>query len=238
MIKIILFLFISIMLLARGYDAPDNRSQAKNLLKMIDLDYKIARLSGCSYTYDTTSCMDKTIVDMSTCDVKDENQTIKWMQVVTDTFFGRNMACMNEKICTNVFTKAKFGSPMCCRRVNTTYKKMEADLFNLIPVLSEVASKRGTRTFSDVRYPSFSVGTLRFDANSLEPSDKVKGDIARVYLYMDKRYGLELSKHQKEVFKKWHRLDPVDAHECVVAKIILKVQGGHNTLVEEGCKKQ
>ena len=237
MIKIIVLLSISMMLFARGYDAPDNRSQVKNILKMIDLDYKRARLTGCSYTYDTTSCMDKSIVDLSTCDVKETNQTIKWVQVVPDTFFGRHMACMNEPVCINVFTKVKFGSPLCCRRVNAKYKMMEADLFNLIPVVSEVAAKRGTRIFSDVPNPSFKIGSLKFDERYMEPSDEVKGDIARVYLYMDERYDLELSKHQKEIFEVWHRLDPVDDHECAIAKIILKVQGGENSLIEEGCVK-
>jgi deoxyribonuclease-1 len=235
MIKIILLLFISIMLFSRGYDSPDNRSQAKNLLKMIDLDYKTARLTGCSYTYDISSCMDKTIVDISTCSLED-NQTIQWIQVVPDTFFGRNMVCMNEKVCVNVFTKEKFGSPMCCRRVNTQYKKMEADLFNLIPVVSEIAAKRGTRIFSDVKNPSFSVGSTKFDTDHIEPHDEIKGDIARVYLYMDEQYDLALSKTQKEVFMRWHKLDPVDKHECAVAKIILKVQGTHNVLVENGCR--
>jgi len=236
MIKIVIFLSLSILLFARGYDAPDNRSQVKNLLKMIDLDYKTARLTGCKYTYDTTSCMDKTIVDITTCDVKEANQSIKWIQVVPDIFFGRNMACMNEDVCTNVFTKKKFGSPMCCRRVNAKYKQMEADLFNLIPVLSEVAEKRGRRLFSDVVKPDFTIGSLRFDATSMEPRDEIKGDMARVYLYMDERYDLTLSEQQKETFLRWHRLDPVDGDECRVAKIILKVQGGTNTLVEAGCK--
>ena len=237
MMKLIVLLVFSIVLLARGYDAPDNRSQVKNLLKMIDLDYKVAPLTGCSYTYDITSCMDKTIVDTTACAVKEVNQTVKWMQVVPDSFFGRHMDCMNEEVCTNVFTKKKFGSPMCCRRVNDKYKMMESDLFNLIPVLSEVSLKRGSRGFSDVEKPEFSIGSLMFDATSMEPRDAVKGDIARVYLYMDERYGLDLSKHQKETFMRWHRLDNVDNHECAVAKIILKVQGGTNTLLQEGCRQ-
>jgi len=238
MIKIVVLLFISLFLFGRGYDAPDNRSQVKNLLKMIDLDYKVAQLSGCSYTYDVTSCMDKTMVDTTTCGVKEVNQTIKWIQVVPDTFFGRNMACMNDAVCTNVFSKEKFGSPLCCRRVNAKYKMMEADLFNLIPVISEVAKKRDARLFSDVEKPDFIIGTLKFGDTVMEPIDSRKGDVARVYLYMDARYNLNLTMQQKETFLRWHTIDEVDAHECAVAKIILKVQGGTNTLVEKGCKKR
>ena len=237
MIKLIAIIFFSTLLVARGYDAPDNRSQVKNLLKMMDLDYKIAPLTGCSYNYDITSCMDKTIVDTRLCNVSEVNQTIKWIQVVPDWFFGRHMDCMNKDICTNVFTKEKFGSPMCCRRVNPKYKMMEADLFNLIPAISKVASKRESRLFFDVVKPEFSVGNLKFDDDFIEPRDEVKGDIARVYLYMDARYDLNLSKQQKETYFRWHALDPVDRHECSVAKIILKVQGGENSLVEEGCTK-
>ena len=106
---------------------------------MLHLDYKTTYLNGCDYLYDVTSCMDKTIVDTSTCSVQEQNQTMRWIQVVPDTFYGRNMVCMKEQVCVNEFSGKRFGSPMCCRRIDDKYRQMEADLFNLIPVVPQIA---------------------------------------------------------------------------------------------------
>lgn len=237
MIKIILLLVMSTLLFARGYHAPDNRSQAKNLVKMVYLDYKKTLLTGCDYIYDPTTCMDKTLVDTATCDVNEQNQSMVWIQVVPDTFYGRNMACMNENVCVSEFTGKAFKGARCCRLSSDVYKKMEAELFNLIPVVSAVAEKAKGKIFGEVKTPKETVGGVKFDENFVEPPDSVKGDIARVYLYMDSRYGLQLSSAQKELFLRWHRADAVDQRECSIAKVFTKVQGVPNPLVEEGCQK-
>lgn len=204
---------------------------------MLHLDYKTTWLNGCDYVYDVTSCMDKTLVKTSTCSVQEQNQTMMWIQVVPDTFYGRNMACMKEEVCVNEFTGKLFGSPMCCRRVNTQYREMEADLFNLIPVVSKIEEHQQGKIFATVKSPKKVVGKVKIDDNYLEPPDEVKGDIARVYLYMDERYGLQLSLEQKEMFYRWHRLDAVDERECALAKSIMKIQNRTNHLIAEGCKK-
>ena len=237
MIKIVLLLCFSAMLFARGYHAPDNRSQAKNIVKMINFDYKTTRLNGCGYTYDPKTCMDKTLVDTSTCSVKEKKQTMQWMQVVPDTFYGRDMACMNEKVCVSPYTGESYRGKLCCRQTNAEYRKMEAELFNLIPVVSAISKKHEGKPFGDIKKPKKLVGKVKIDDNYIEPPDEVKGDIARVYLYMDQRYSLQLTTDEKEMFLRWHNLDAVDQRECDMAKIIMKVQGSSNRLLEEGCKK-
>ncbi len=235
--KVLSFLLLSLTLFGRGLEAPDNRSQAKNVVMMIDLDYKKSAINGCAYDYDKTSCMDKTIVDAHSCGLVENNLSIKWMQIVPDTFYGRNRACMNEKKCVNIFTKALFGSPMCCRRIDTEYKKMEADLFNLIPVVSTLVAAQKGRVFGMVNTPLETIGSTKIGSDTIEPSGEVKGNVARVYLYMQGRYGLQLSKRQIALYEAWNKLDPVDAKECKVGKLILKIQGAHNSYIEEGCKK-
>ena len=234
--KTVYFLLISLTLFGRGLEAPDNRSQAKNVLMMIDLDYKESAINGCSYDYDKTSCMDKTIVDARSCALSENNLTIKWMQVVPDTFYGRHRTCMKEKKCVNVFTKELFGSPMCCRRIDAEYQKMEADLFNLIPVVSTLAEAQKGRVFGVVEKPEKMIGGTKIGAEAIEPPDEAKGNVARVYLYMQGRYGLQLSKEQKTLYEAWSSLDPVDAKECKVGSVILKIQGGDNPYLEETCK--
>ena len=237
MMRVFLLLSITVMLFARGYHAPDNRSQVKNIIKMLHLDHKMTWLNGCAYSYDVTSCMDKTIIDTSTCSVTEQNQTMIWIQVVPDTFYGRNMACMTKPVCVNAFSGKLFGSPMCCRRINEKYRQIESELFNLIPVTSEFAKIYQGKIFGEVKKVKWLIGNVKIDDKYIEPPEQIKGDIARVYLYMDERYGLQISLEQKELFRRWHRLDAVDKRECALAKIIMKVQNRTNHLITEGCKK-
>ncbi|MEE8587726.1 MAG: endonuclease, partial [Sulfurimonadaceae bacterium] len=205
--------------------------------KMIHLDHKTTWLNECGYIYDPKTCMDKTLVDTSTCSVQEAKQTMKWMQVVPDTFYGRNMACMNEKVCVSKFTGQSYRGKLCCRQTNAEYRKMEAELFNLIPVVSAIAKKHAGKPFGEVKKPKQLVGKVKIDNNYIEPPDEVKGDIARVYLHMDHRYNLQLTLEEKEMFHRWHKLDAVDKRECDIAKSIMKVQGSNNRWIEEGCKK-
>lgn len=102
---------------------------------------------------------------------------------------------------------------------------MEAELFNLIPVVSAIAEKQEGKIFGEIKKSTYLIGKVKIDNNYIEPPDQLKGDIARVYLYMDHRYRLQLSLEQKEMFSRWHKYDAVDERECAIAKIIMKVQG-------------
>ena len=235
MVRYLLLLSFAIVVFAGGYYAPDNRSQAKNILKMIHLDYKKSFVTGCAYDYDKSSCMDKTEVNTTGCHVKESNQSISWIQVVPDTFFGRNRACMKEKPCTNVFNKKAFGSPLCCRRIDEHYRAMEADLFNLVPVVSALANAQQGRIFFEVKKPIGNIGDVIIGVTYMEPPLERRGEIARIYLYMDAQYDLQLTQEQRALYMQWHQSDAVSEQECAMAKIITKIQGHHNRYIEAGC---
>lgn len=236
MIRSLLLLGIAVTLMAKGYNAPENRSQAKNVVKMIHLDYKTTWFNGCDYRYDTTTCMDKTIVDTSTCGVSERRQSMQWIQIVPDTFYGRGMQCMNEDICVSEFTGKAFRGKLCCRIKSVKYREMEAALYNLVPVVSAVANAQKDKAFGVVEKPTRVIGSVKIDSRYIEPPDNRKGDIARVYLYMDKQYDLQLTEEERKMFEHWHQIDPVDAEECSVAKLFKKIQNVNNTWIEEGCK--
>lgn len=236
MMKYLLLFLTAITLFGRGYEAPDNRTQAVKLIKKIHFDYKKTWLNGCDYTYDLQSCMDKTMVDTSTCSVQEQNQTVKWIQVVPDSFYGRNRECMNEEVCVSKYTGKNYKGKRCCRQSDAEYRKMEADLFNLIPVVSAVAEKRTDQIFQEVKAPKYRVGKVKMDDAFIEPPDNLKGDIARVYLYMNERYGLDLTLDEKEAYYYWHKFDSVDQRECAIAKMIMKIQGSRNRWIQERCR--
>jgi len=234
--RLLWLLLLPAALLGRGYEAPDNRTKAVKLIKKIHYDYKQTWLNGCDYIYDPASCMDVTIVDTSTCGVQEQKQRVKWIQIVPDSFYGRNRECMNEEVCVSKYTGKSYKGKRCCRQSDAVYRKMEADLFNYIPVVSAVAEKRKEQLFGKVEKPLYLIGKVKMDGSFIEPPDSLKGDIARVYLYMNERYGLDLSLDEKEAFYYWHKLDSVDKRECDIAKTIMKIQGSSNRWIKEKCR--
>ncbi len=66
----------------------------------------------------------------------------------------------------------------------------------------------------------------------MEPRAEVRGDIARIYFYMADRYGLRLSKQDRQLFNAWSKSDPVSVWEREKARQIMILQGNINRFVE------
>lgn len=52
-----------------------------------------------------------------------------------------------------------------------------------------------------------------FKAKVAMPRKRVRGMIARTYLYMSQRYQLRLSRQDRRLYEAWHRAYPVEAWE-------------------------
>ncbi|HEX5563324.1 MAG TPA: endonuclease, partial [Sporosarcina sp.] len=122
------------------------------------------------------------------------------------------------------------------------------DIHNLRPTDVQVNSTRGNLDFD---YGGSSVkgcdGCFK-TANSWEPPDRVKGDVARILFYMATRYeagdkvDLELNEllnngsnpyHGKlSVLLEWHEMDPVDAFEMNRNNTIEQLQGNRNPFID------
>ncbi|MFJ3922021.1 endonuclease I family protein [Streptomyces sp. NPDC090022] len=104
------------------------------------------------------------------------------------------------------------------------------DLHHLRPEDVTVNSTRGNKDFDRGGSPVAEAPGSLTDADSFEPRDAVKGDVARMLLYMAVRYeggdgfaNLEMNDRVNNgslpatgrisVLKQWHRMDPPDAFE-------------------------
>lgn len=104
------------------------------------------------------------------------------------------------------------------------------DLHHLRPTDVQVNSVRGNKDFDNGGSPVANGGGSRTDSDSFEPRDAVKGDVARMILYMTVRYeggdgwadlepnnnvnnGSAPSMGRLAVLKAWHQQDPPDAFE-------------------------
>lgn len=65
---------------------------------------------------------------------------------------------------------------------------MKSDLFHLMPTDASVNQSRGNLNFEDGGVPEGEAQETFLDADSFEPADVIKGDVARSMFYMDLRY--------------------------------------------------
>jgi deoxyribonuclease-1 len=64
-----------------------------------------------------------------------------------------------------------------------------------------------------------------------EPRDEVRGDAARIWLYVVDTYKIKLTTAQRDMFEAWSKSDPVDQWERLRDRRIEAVQGNKNPYV-------
>jgi uncharacterized protein len=122
------------------------------------------------------------------------------------------------------------------------------DIHHLKPTDASVNSSRGNKDFDNGGTAHNECTLCKFDSDSWEAPDRVKGDIARMLMYMDVRYegngeiNLELvdytgtsgAKHGKiSTLLQWHLQDPVDEFELRRNNVIYeKYQGNRNPFID------
>lgn len=148
---------------------------------------------------------------------------IEWEHVVPAWEFGHQLQCWQD------------GGRKGCRK-DPIFRRMEADLYNLVPAVGELNGDRSNYRFGMIEGEARSYGRCDFEvdfkARVAEPPENVRGDIARTYFYMEDRYGLKISRKQRQLFEAWARMDPVDSSELQRARRIAAIQGYSNPFVE------
>ncbi len=144
---------------------------------------------------------------------------IEWEHIVPAFGFGAQRSCWAGKTCVDAKGRA-YGGRRCCRSRDAEFRRMEADLHNLVPEIGELNRARSNYAFGEVAGEPRAYGACDFEvdraAHTVEPAPNLRGDIARAYLYMRAVYGpeaLPLSAAELARFERWHRADPVSAWE-------------------------
>jgi uncharacterized protein len=122
------------------------------------------------------------------------------------------------------------------------------DIHHLRPTDASVNSSRGHLDFDNGGTAHIECTECKFDNDSWEPPNRVKGDIARMLMYMAVRYegngeiDLELADKvntyptpthgKKSVLLEWHKQDPVDAFEMNRNNKIQAIQGNRNPFID------
>ena len=113
---------------------------------------------------------------------------------------------------------------------------MEADLHNLVPAIGEVNGDRSNFKFNMLDGEKRAYGSceveINFKAKVVEPKTDIRGNIARTYLHMNKRYNMPISSKQRKLFYVWNKLDAIDDWERERNRLIEQVQGNRNSFID------
>lgn len=147
--------------------------------------------------------------------------------------FGSQRVCWKKghaKCVTN--RGVSYKGRKCCAKVDAAFKKMEADLHNLTPAVGELNGDRSNLPYGVVKEDLQEYGACEFKIGGkprvTEPRDEVKGDAARIWLYMVETYKINVPSKQLAMFNEWSKQDPVDQWERLRDKRIAAAQGNRN----------
>ncbi|MEN8637997.1 endonuclease [Pseudoalteromonas distincta] len=165
---------------------------------------------------------------------------VEWEHVVPAENFGRTFSEWRDGHSQCVSSKGKsFKGRRCAEKVNTEYRLMQADMFNLYPAIGAVNALRSNYNFTVLPSAQSDFGScaMKIDNRKAEPPESTRGEIARTYLYMESAYKrYNMSSSQRQLMNAWDNMYPVDDWECTRAKKISSLQKSENNVVKSRCE--
>lgn len=189
-------------------------SEAKRLAAEVYADHHQTFYCGCRYN-------NKKRVDAESCGYQPRKnikrgQRIEWEHVVPAHALGHTLQCWREPLCTDGKGR-RFKGRRCCEKIDPRFQTMVSDLHNLVPAVGELNADRSNFSFSMLEGEARRYGQCDFEVDAplrkVEPMPAIRGDIARIYFYMEQTYGLPISDKQRRLFTAWENEDPPDEWE-------------------------
>lgn len=151
---------------------------------------------------------------------------IEWEHVVPAWVLGHQRQCWQQ------------GGRKNCAANDPLFQMAEGDLNNLVPAVGEVNGDRANFSYGAWEiHPRPVYGQCQsivdFKLKRFQPREEVRGAAARITLYMHQRYGLSMSRQDKQLMCAWARQYPVDEWERQRNKRIVQWQGEGNFLVSQ-----
>ena len=226
--------------------------QAKSLLYKIynkDLwnEFRKTIYCGCKFNWKQ---VDKLSCWLSTKWYKTRSERIEREHVVPAENFGRAFKSWREwnKNC-KYYSKTKwkyitYKGRKCAEKVSPLFNLMEADLYNLFPADGALNAYRSNYQIAEIPWEQRKFGKCDFEISNrkVEPPQDKKGDIARVYMYMQTVYWKNkwlkiISEKNRKLIEAWNKMDPIDKQECIVYFTKKKYQKNINPILDKTCQK-
>lgn len=224
MVKLILFL----LLFSFSAEAATFRqSKVTAHRKIYTGDLQVDYYCGCLYNRSKS-------VDLNSCGYKIRKNAlrakrIEFEHVIPASTYGKTESCWKD------------GGRKNCTKNSETFNKFEADLHNLRPVIGEVNGDRNNLPYGIVGQEHVSYGQcnfkIDFNLNIAEPPDDIKGDMARITLYLKEKYNLPYSDEYVIMLIGWMKRDPVSEKEIKINTLIRAYQGDSNYYIDQNARE-
>ncbi len=186
----------------------------KHLERQVYYDHRVTIYCGAEFDNKKNV---KFPVGFETQKYKKRAKRIEWEHVVPAENFGRTFTEWREGDPQCINRKGKrFKGRNCASKVNTEYRLMQSDMYNLYPAIGAVNAARSNYNFTILpdSLPSFGSCDMRIKNRKAQPPKEARGRIARTYMYMDKFYPrYSMSRQQKQLMSAWAstliRIDPL-----------------------------
>ena len=244
-IKLFILLFFVIQLSSVSFSdigntSIHNFSKSKKILSKIHEEHPITFYCQCKY--------DVKKPDFKSCGYIPKNNNkrasrIEWEHILPASHFGVNFNAWNtgHPHCQNKKGKSYKGRK-CTEKIHFIYKKMQADLYNLQPAIGEVNGLRSNYQIAVIKGEKRDFGKcdIEIKDKKFEPSENIRGDIARTNMYMELNYPkyVQFNNKIKKMIIRWDKNDPVDLWECARSKTIEKYQGNTNNILKKRCNQK
>ncbi|MGX5728261.1 endonuclease [Metapseudomonas otitidis] len=200
--------------------APRTFQEAKEAAWKLYASHPVEFYCGCRYSGNK--------VDLKSCGYVPRTNAkrasrIEWEHIVPAWVIGHQRKCWQN------------GGRENCARHDDAYRRAEADLHNLVPSIGEVNGDRSNYGFGWLPQAPSQYGAcpmvVDFKARKAMPRQQIRGMIARTYFYMSERYGLRLSRQDRQLYTAWNKQYPVEAWERNRNQRVACVMGHGNHFV-------
>jgi|SaaInlV_120m_DNA_3_1039746.scaffolds.fasta_scaffold00815_11 deoxyribonuclease I len=204
----------------------------------IYFDDKVTLYCGCEYTPRNNQSGGD--IDLASCSYDATGMTyqaradvLEWEHVVPASLMpARQFACWSDEVYADANQCSEPGRS-CCERTDPEAQKMIFDLHNLAPSVGQVNAQRSNDRYGLVTGETLPlVCDVEFAAGITEPSEGIRGEVARTWLYMYSQHGLALNSGELAMYLRWSQLDPPEQDEFMRNERIKSLQGIGNPYVE------
>lgn len=206
--------------------SPSSFYKAKKLLyNKIYKDQNQTFYCGCLYK-------DK-VVDLDSCGYKVRKNTKRAKRTeaehIVPAYWIAHLTKQGKECWTKGTQLQATNGRKHCLKTNKQFKQAHNDLMNLVPAIGEINADRSNYQFAMIKQEKSKYGACDFEVDrsnkTVEPPLNVRGDIARVYFYMQNKYGLKLLDKTQRLMQHWNEIDPISEWEKKRVRRIEEIQG-------------
>ncbi len=229
--------FNACLVLAAGNKSNESFTAAKRMLsEQVYYDHRVTLYCGASYGADGQIALPE---GFTVAAYAARAESVEWEHVLPAENMGRfflewrqgHPACLKDG--------RQYKGRRCAEKVNSQYRLMQADMYNLYPSIGAVNALRSNFTYAVLPEAASSFGqcVMKVAKSRAEPPERARGSIARTYFYMAEAYAssYSMSHRQRKLMRAWNSRHPVDAWECARAERIERLQGNENRFVKQAC---